>query len=359
MPVGQENACGQERMTETGHHTPPEPDRWLAFRLGHLGDVVLTTGVLAWLGETRNWTFDVLTSPAFQELFAGHPYVRRILPLDTRQGVVRLLKICRDLAAGHHGWGLLDLHGSLRARILASLWQGPVARYRKMALTRRFFLTARRIPGLPLPLDLSRVLSGLSIPQRYALAVCPAPPPRLLLPRVFLTPEELQAARLRLETLFPRNGQRPVALHPYAAHPLKAWPPERYTALVRDLDRRAIPWICIGRDTALFPERAEDLTGRTSLRETCALLSLCRCLVSGDSGPLHLAAAVGAPVLGLFGPTTREWGFYPAGERDLVLERPLPCRPCSLHGRHSCPRSGECLTDISSTQVLQTLEENF
>jgi ADP-heptose:LPS heptosyltransferase len=348
-------------MTDTGHHTPPGPDHWLAVRLGRLGDVVLTTGVLAWLGETRGWTFDVLTSPPFQELFAGHPHVRRVLSPDARQGTVRFFRICKELAAERRGWGLLDLHGSLRARLLASLWQGPVSRYRKMALARRFFLAGRRLPArLPFR-AVGRILTGLSVPQRYALAVCPGdpPPPRLLRPRLFPAPDELQAAEARLRGLFGRNSPRPIALHPYAAHNLKAWPPERYKALVQDLDLRKIPWICIGQGTALFPDRAADLTGRTGLRETCALLALCRCLVSGDSGPLHLAAAVGVPVVGLFGPTTREWGFYPTGERDRILELPLPCRPCSLHGRRSCPRSGECLAGISSLHVLRTLEENF
>ncbi|MDR2075819.1 MAG: glycosyltransferase family 9 protein [Desulfovibrio sp.] len=344
-------------MTNTGRRPP---DHWLAVRTGHLGDVVLTTGVLAWLGETRGWTFDVLTSPPFEELFAGHPHVRRVLALDSRQGIARLFRICGDLASERRGWGLLDLHGSLRARILASRWRGPVARYRKMALTRRFFLLGNRFPGLSPLRGLSRSLTGLSVPQRYALAVCPAAPPspRLLLPRVFPAPAELQAARERLGAIFRRSGQPPVALHPQAAHPLKAWPPRHYAALVQALDQRGIPWICLGQGTALFPDRAEDLTGRTSLRETCALLSLCRCLISGDSGPLHLAAAVGAPVVGLFGPTTREWGFYPAGERDKVLELPLPCRPCSLHGQNSCPRSGECLAGIAPAQVLREVE-NF
>jgi ADP-heptose:LPS heptosyltransferase len=337
---------------------PQGPDHWLAVRLGRLGDVALTTGVLAWLGESRAWTFDVLTAPPFEDLFVGHPHVRRTLTLDTRQGLAGLVRTCGDLAADRQGWGLLDLHGSLRSRLLASLWPGPVARYSKMALARRLFLAGRRFPPLR---GLGRALAGLSVPQRYALAVRPAvlPPPRLLLPRIFPAPDELAKARQRLQALSGAEAQPPVALHPKAAHRLKAWPPEHYARLVRELDLRKIPWICIGQGAALFPDRAEDLSGQTSLRETCALLALCRCLISGDSGPLHLAAAVGAPVLGLFGPTTREWGFYPAGEKDQILELPLPCRPCSLHGRNFCHRSGECLAGISPARVLEVLEEKF
>ncbi|MDR2160679.1 MAG: glycosyltransferase family 9 protein, partial [Desulfovibrio sp.] len=301
----------------TGEKQPAAgPEQWLAVRLGRLGDVALTTGVLAWLGESRGWNFDVLTSSSFAEIFTGHPNVRQVLSLDTRQNALALGRNFLTLRAARRGWGLLDLHGNTRSRLLAALWQGPVARYRKMALARRLLLARGRLSLN----SLRSALAGLSVPQRYALAVASSPPESSLVrPRILLAPEETREAGNLLKSLFRGERRRPVALHPYAAHQLKAWPQEYYRELIRILDARKEPWICIGRGTALFPDRAEDLTNRTSLRQTCALLSLCRCLVTGDSGPMHLASAVGSPVLGLFGPTTREWGFYPAGAGDRIL----------------------------------------
>ena len=60
--------------------------------------------------------------------------------------------------------------------------------------------------------------------------------------------------------------------------------------------------------------------------------------VSNDSGPMHIAAALGVSAVGIFGPTTRELGFFPYGDGNRVIETPLACRPCALHGSRTCPR---------------------
>lgn len=192
--------------------------------------------------------------------------------------------------------------------------------------------------------------------MRYAKAVDSVPPPASsLLPRIWLTSDEEQDAHALLETVLP-GARAPVALHPYATHALKAWPEGHWRRLVSLLDDAGIPWLVLGAGTPLFPGDPRDITNVTNLRQSTAVLSRCRALVSGDSGPMHLAAAVGTPVVALFGPTTREWGFFPAGPCDTVLERDLPCRPCSLHGKFACPRNGECLAAISPEAVLAALQ---
>ena len=134
-------------------------------------------------------------------------------------------------------------------------------------------------------------------------------------------------------------------------------PAQRWQEFSSLLSARGIPWIVLGKGVPLFPDRKEEMSNTTTLRQSGALLSLCRALVTGDSGPLHLAAAVDTPVIALFGPTTREWGFYPSGPRDVVLENRLPCRPCSLHGKTLCPHAGKCLTDISAERALKAVEQ--
>ena len=347
-----DNATAPGGGATPGAKAPSEgqPASWMAVRFGHMGDVVLTTGVLAWLGRTRGWTFDCLVGVGLSPIFEEHPFVRNILSLDTRCGAIPLTRVFRELAQSRKGWGLLDLHGSLRSRLLAGMWQGPVARYRKMALARRVFLAGKGRWFGP-------ALRGLTVPQRYALAIAGETPPAAeLLPRIWLREEEKNRATGQLADCFGLET-RPVALHPYATHSLKAWPERHFRALVAALDARSIPWICVGKGENFFPGRKEDFTNKTSLRETCALLERCRALVTGDSGPMHLAAAVGTPVLALFGPTTREWGFYPAGPQDRVLELELDCRPCSLHGKRPCGKGGACLAEITPEMILSALEE--
>ncbi|MCC8194324.1 MAG: glycosyltransferase family 9 protein [Deltaproteobacteria bacterium] len=335
------------------------PKNWLVFRLSALGDVVLATGALRYWNETRGWRFNVVTKEAFASVFDNHPAVDAVIvatPHDlAAPGMYAWLT---GLAVRHAGWGLLDLHGTARSRFLALRWKGPVRRYAKLGLARRaFLLTGGRA--------YRDALRATNVPQRYAMAVdSPPPDAEALVPELFLTERERAWGKSFLANLFPDDvlreasgaAVRPVAIHPFAAHPHKAWPETRYREVVARLDGRGIPWIVVGRGAAFFPGDPRDLTGKTTVRESAALLAACSALVTGDSGPMHLATAVGTPVIGLFGPTTGEWGFFPSGPRDRVLEKDLACRPCSLHGQTGCLRNGECLAQIGTDDVVAALE---
>lgn len=328
------------------------PGERVVARLSALGDVTLITGVLEYWRRTRGWTFTVLTRDAFAPVLEGHPAVRAVVGLGRDDlKFPRLFGVFRDVAEAHAGQGLIDLHGTLRTRLLSRVWKGPVCRYAKLGAERRFFLwSGGKIFG--------ERLRGWNVPQRYALAVERTAPRREeLLPHIWLSEREKEQGKRLLDQLPNRENYLPVALHPYATHPDKAWKGAHWIELMGRLEDRGIPWIVVGKGAALdgIPA-ARDYTNRTSLRETCALLQRCRVLITGDSGPMHLAGAVGTPVLALFGPTTREWGFFPAGPRDRVLELPLSCRPCSLHGKSRCPRNHACLYGITPEQVMRALE---
>ena len=58
----------------------------------------------------------------------------------------------------------------------------------------------------------------------------------------------------------------------------------------------------------------------------------------------------------MFGPTCKEWGFFPSGEHDRVVQLDMPCRPCSLHGSGTCPRGNACITGIEPERMLEELK---
>ena len=338
------------------------PQNWLVFRLSALGDVVLATGVLRHWHAGRGWRFHVLTKDAFAPVFDNNPAVDAVIPASSADlAMPRMNAWFGELAAQYAGWGLLDLHGTLRSALLGLRWKGPVRRYRKHGLERRsFLLTGQETFG--------KTLRRANVPQRYALAVdSVAPPAASLAPALYLTDAETVWAKSFLANLSgddvlknassQEGAKKRIAIHPFASHPHKAWPKGYFERLVRRIEARGFDWLLIGRGEPFFPGERRDLTGATSLRESAALLAACSALVTGDSGPMHLAAAVNTPVVALFGPTTREWGFFPSGPRDRVLEKSLPCRPCSLHGKKGCSKGGECLAQIEPEDVMAVLEE--
>lgn len=320
----------------------------LVVRLSALGDAILTTGVLEHWRQTRGLHFHVLTRAALAPIFSGHPAVRGVIGVDTPDLRFRpWLRLCRDLAARHGRMPLFDLHANLRTTLLRQVWTGPTRSYAKLGLTRRLFLATRH------PI-FARSLRALNVPQRYSLALDQtAPDQAQLRPAIFLSVgEQAQAASLLAE----RQLNRPIAIHPFATHPAKTPGAPVWKNLINTLRADGHDVVVLGRAEApLFPDQAFDLTNSTDLRLTAAVLAASQCLISGDSGPMHLATAVGTTCIALFGPTTREWGFYPSGPHDIVHQSPCPDAPCSLHGQNACTRDHACMHAISSDLIRSLL----
>ena len=334
--------------------TRPDSDM-VVVRLSHLGDVTLTSGVLAHWHATHGHTFSVVTRHGYARLFDHHPAVREVLGVNAA-GLDNWFKTANAITRRLGNRPLIDLHRTSRSLLLAAMWKERVIKYPKYPLARRMYRWFRHGPS-------ARRLARLNVPQRYALALDGTPPAvEMVRPRVFLQPEEReQASTFLIERGLVVDGSRPlVALHPYATHAAKAWPAEYWQELTRAIEARGWQWLVIGASrTRPLAEAAgvRDLTGETDIRGSLAILAACDALVSGDSGPMHLATAVDTPVVALFGPTTRHWGFFPSGERDMVLESDLPCRPCSLHGGKGCDKDNQCLRDIAAERVVVALEE--
>jgi len=154
---------------------------------------------------------------------------------------------------------------------------------------------------------------------------------------------------------------RLILLSPGARWPNKRWPTEYFETLVRQLAAENESWQfgVLGsaedrelgnRLAAAAPGRCLDLTGRTALPELVEWIRAADCLVTNDTGPMHIAAALRVPVLALFGPTEpRRTGPY--GQLENVLQLSLPCVPCLKASCHY-ERPIECLRAIQPARVL-------
>lgn len=207
------------------------------------------------------------------------------------------------------GIPLYDLHHNLR-----SLRLRAVRRLERQDLRRRFHVWVKGPPGDPVTVRYGRVCG-----------VTPAPPP-------WLPPVARGAA---------------LVLAPGAAHATKRWP--HFAALARRWDG---PVRVVGGPGDEVALAAFGATVDTGFDATFAAFEGAAVLVAGDTGLLHLGAALGVPVVGLFGPTTSTDGFWsPAYGR--ALERPLSCRPCSRFGGPVCPVGDHaCLEDLGVEEVL-------
>jgi len=174
-------------------------------------------------------------------------------------------------------------------------------------------------------------------------------------------PEEARrSAEQRLLAAGARAGATRIALAPGAAYgSAKCWPAERYAALADGLIAACDADVIVfgapqekemaERIVRSMQRRAINLAGVTSIGELPALLGACRLFVGNDSGAMHVGAAVGLPVVGIFGPTDPE-ATRPATPLFTLVREPVFCSPCLL--RH-CPIDHRCMTRISVEQVFR------
>jgi heptosyltransferase-2/heptosyltransferase-3 len=168
-------------------------------------------------------------------------------------------------------------------------------------------------------------------------------------------------ARLDLE------ARRPVVgLHPSGGRPVKQWAVERWAEVAARLQRDFGATVLItgaegDRPLAQqvargLPSRALDLTGKLSVRETMAVIARLDLFLSPDTGPMHMAAAVGTPSVSVFGPSDpQRYSSAPPGARHVVVRRELWCAPCNLIRRPPAECAGaeppECLRLVTVDEV--------
>jgi heptosyltransferase-2 len=152
-----------------------------------------------------------------------------------------------------------------------------------------------------------------------------------------------------------------LALNPGAEYgPAKRWPVERFIAAAQEIQGRTrCRWLVLGGKNdaelagalAVKLPRSVNLTGRTSLRELCAVLRFSRVLLTNDTGPLHVGAALGTPVVALFGSTSPELTGpgLPGAASPGIIRGTAPCAPCFLR---ECPIDFRCMAGIETSRVV-------
>ena len=319
----------------------------LVVQTAFLGDVVLTTPLFSALAADHG-PVDVVTTPIAAPLIETHPAVRKVIPYDKRgndRGWAGLRNLARRLRTERYERAYLP-HRSLRTATLGVL-AGIPTRIGFSGAWSFLYTEARPKPALDHESD-----------RLLALA---DKPPGVYPPQLRPTAADEQAAAALIDGAF-------VALAPGSIWGSKRWP--YYPELAAKLAAR-LPVVLVGGpdDAGLGDEivravgrsggRAVNGCGKLTLRQSAALIGKALLLVTNDSAPLHLATAMGTPIVALFGPTVTEFGFGPLRPGDVALGiDELPCRPCSSHGPPQCPLGHHrCMRELTVAAVIAAIEE--
>jgi heptosyltransferase-2 len=326
--------------------------RILIIRLSSFGDILLTTLAVRCIRKKfPEAHIDFLTRTPYASLLAGNPHVNNVIMLDVKSFNEVLL--IRKKIRGQYDI-VVDFHSNLRSIMLTAFNGAKVFRTKRFDFKRRLMVLFRSknlfsIPSVPLRhldavKDIGVADDGDTIEFKGAA-------------------NAVMAAKTLLLSHHVRDGF--IALAPGSRWPTKEWPLSKFQELITLFPQEQFVILGGRQDEeagklleAIDTSRVASFCGKTDPASAGEVLRRSRALVSNDSGLMHLAVAVGVPVLGIFGCTVSEFGFAPFRARSIVLEKGLSCRPCATKGRNKCPKNTlACLKEISVDDAADALEK--
>ena len=339
---------------DSGSYTPK---KILFIQLSALGDTILAVPTIRAIRHTfPNAEFTMLASRTNLNYLANCPYINK--HISFRIPMYRLLVLLRR---EKFDW-VIDLeHWPRLSALLAYMSGAPVRVGFRTKGQYRHFLFTETVPHIQGRHEVRNFLdlaTQLECPtQEFTLEMWCGAAARTWVRETLV--QEQVSLDLPFVVLHPEAGRR--------GEPRRRWPQERYVALVDALiSRYGVQIVLTGAPdevhvseeiAARMKHRTVVLAGRTDVNQLAALFSDAALVVSGNCGPMHLAAATGTPVIGLHGPTnTAQWGPW---NRDAsVVRAALPCSPClNLGFEYGCQALSDgtspCMHTIEVSAVLQ------
>jgi heptosyltransferase-2 len=326
--------------------------KFLIMRLDRVGDLVLSLPAIDALRQQYpDSKITVMTRPYTQDLLKGHPWIDDVWAYDYKKGGAHTFplgyaRLIREIRSRKYDAAFI-MHPGIRSHLIPYL----------AGITYRIGYKNSSSLFLTHAIEDKRHL-GLEHESEYAMHLVEA----FGVPRPIIPSKRL---------LFPRNHSESgasapvIAIHAGASCASKRWPKEYFRRLIElILESHPHRIAIIGGEDEIalgaylsngLDEKVIDMTGRQSLDELTEFLASCEALVSNDSGPVHIAAAVEVPVVSIFGRnqaglSARRW--RPLGASHRVIQKDVGCVVCLAH---RCTIDFECLKAIKVETVYQAL----
>ncbi len=319
-----------------------------------IGDAVMSTPALMAIRQTYPQAETVLlANPLTGQLLQGHPAVDRVLIFDRdgRHAALRgRLRLAARLRQERFDLAVI-LPNSFDAALVPWLARIP-HRWGKASDGRSLLLTGR-FQDHPPPGAEHEVVYYLRLLASFGIRG------DVTKPFLVTTAQEDQAAAALLAVHGIGGTDRLLGVNAGATFgSAKRWYPERFAEVAHRLARQWGARIILfgGPDevelVAAIARRLEgrclNLAGKTTIRQLMALIKRCDFFVTNDSGPMHIAAAFGVPLVAIFGPTDHS-GTAPSSDQAVIVRQPLPCAPCKLR---VCPTDHACMTSVTVDDVV-------
>ncbi len=324
----------------------------LVWQTAFLGDLILTTPLISSLKNMfPDAKIDIITKPFGKDVLKNNQNINEIIIFDSKKDstlslIKRLRKIKYDMA--------ISPHRSHRASYTLFLSKIPErVGFDKAGFSFLYTKKVRhRFDGTH---EIDRNLNLLTVLDNFSKKKIKK------YPEIFLSEEED-----RFFKSFGLKEKDYILIAPGSKWETKRWTVEGFSEVINELSKKENIVLFGGKEDIDYVKEIEkrikgdvlNIVGKTRLRESFSIVKHAKALISNDSAPVHMAVAFNVPVVSIFGPTVKDFGFYPYRNGVVVEVEGLLCRPCGLHGHKKCPTgSFECMKKIKPETVLNSLKQ--
>lgn len=331
----------------------------LIIHTAFIGDIVLSTALIEKIAKRYEYAnIYYLTTPLGAQILKNNPNLKEIIVYDKKnkdRGLKGFFKVIRQLREKDIDLCLTP-HRYLRSSFLTFLSGAKIKIGYDIAPLS--FIFDKKIKYNKTKHEVEKLLSFLDDrieedSERFELKLYPD-----------------IAEKNRVDFLFKNilYNKKNVILAPGSKWFTKMWPEEYFSVLIDLLSKMEdIQVVIVGgkeeKNIKLrLNENVLDLRGETTLLELAEVIRRAEIIVSNDSSPIHISSAFeNVKIIGIFGPTVREFGFFPWSKNSIVFEvKDLYCRPCGIHGGNNCPEKHfRCMRDIKPEMIENEIKNIF
>jgi lipopolysaccharide heptosyltransferase II len=327
--------------------------KFLIIRFSSIGDIILTTPLIRCLhAEYPGCSIDYLVKKEFSVVLSQNPNIDNLLTFDKKAGEGELSRV-RKLVKENKYTHIFDIQRNIRSILISAGAGASVSGFSKKLLARdlliRFGINVYK-EVKPVYLRYFEAVEKLGVTYDGKGT------------EVFPSAAEDQKVHEILKQNNLNSGSPILVVAPGAQWENKRWPVAGFAAAADTFcAQTGANTILIGgagdveicyEVQNLMKTPSLNLAGQLSLMGSASILGKAAMVFTNDTGMLHMAQAMKTPVVGVYGPTTRELGFFPLPENSRVAETEISCRPCTQKGLHACPKKHfRCMNDLKPEVV--------
>lgn len=332
----------------------------LIIQTAYLGDVILTLPVVQNIKkQLPDAEIDFMCIPQTEDVLKNNPYIRKLVVYDKKGGskFKKLKEIISNVRKSKYNI-VISPHRSFRSALITH-FSGAKTRigFNRNSMSN---LLTNRVAYINNTHEILRNLELVKPIPGITLTV----DNQILKPELFPSREDTEI----VNTLIDTDKTNRISLAPCSKWFTKQLPGSKSMDIINNLIKRGFEVTLIGGnddkpycgelENGLKNKMLLNLCGKLTPLQSKVVIEKSKCLISVDSAAAHIGASTDTPIAQIYGSTVPAFGFYPLTSKNIIIENNrLSCRPCTDHGRNSCPlKHFKCMEELSTAEIIKSVE---